>query len=343
MHCRHHRLARARATSLLLVTLTVAACGKDAGTTIESSASAAIATGAAPTAETSGPASTGPTATDTASTDTASTDTGSTGSSTTGSAVAQPSTVPPAGTQLSPAPVDGIDARAYGVYDLSAGRWLAGNGVDTPAAVGSVMKLLTAYVVMQAGDPGRVVTVPPMELDPMESAIGLYEGEQLARDVLLRAMLIVSANDAARVLARDVGGDEATFVQMMNQAAQQLGLTGTVAGNPTGLDTSGAQSTVRDIVSLSSTLLQDESFRTTVARTSARLHGETIPASNDLLTAYTGADGIKTGTTTEAGHCLAASATRNGRQIVVVVLGSASDESRVAAASTLLDWAFAQA
>ncbi|MCX6521005.1 MAG: serine hydrolase [Actinobacteria bacterium] len=330
MHCRHPRLARARATSLLLVALTVAACG-DADSTTESPASTVVATEAAATTGAIGPASTGPTAADTTSTDT-----GPTGS------IATPSPVPPAGTPVSPAPIDGIDARTYGVYDLSAGRWLAGSGVDTPAAVGSIMKLLTAYVVMQAGDPGRVVTVPPLALDPMESAIGLYEGEQLPRDVLLRAMLIVSANDAARVLAQDVGDDEATFVQMMNQAAQQLGLTGTVAGNPTGLDTAGAQSTVRDIVSLSSTLLQDESFRTTAARTSARLHGETIPASNDLLTTYAGADGIKTGTTTEAGHCLAASATRDGRQIVVVVLGSASDESRVAAASSLLDWAFTQ-
>lgn len=330
MHCRHHRLVRARAASLLLVALTVAACGDDAGTTSGSTAPTVVAAG--PTA----PASTGPASTGTVATATPSIDTAST------STIATPSTVPPAGTPVSPAPIDGIDARTYGVYDLSAGRWLAGSGVDTPAAVGSIMKLLTAYVVMQAGDPGRIVTVPPMALDPMESAIGLYEGEQLPRDVLLRAMLIVSANDAARVLARDVGGDEATFVQMMNQAAQQLGLTGTVAGNPTGLDTGGAQSTVRDIVSLSSVLLQDESFRATVARTSAKLHGETIPASNDLLTTYRGADGIKTGTTTDAGHCLAASATRDGRQIIVVVLGSAGDESRVAAASALLDWAFTQ-
>ena len=339
MHRRHHRFARARATSLLLVALIVAACGADAGTSTGSSPSTVVATaatGPAPVPDATVATSTGQTAGGTGSTDTGSSDPSATGP------IATSSAVPPAGTPVSPAPVDGIDARTYGVYDLTAGRWLAGSGVDTPAAVGSIMKLLTAYVAMQAGDPDRVVTVPPLALDPMESAIGLYEGEQLPRDVLLRAMLIVSANDAARVLAQDVGGDEATFVQMMNQAAQQLGLANTVAGNPTGLDTAGAQSTVRDIVSLSSVLLQDESFRATVARTSARLHGETIPASNDLLTAYAGADGIKTGTTTEAGHCLAASATRDGRQIVVVVLGSASDESRVAAASALLDWAFAQ-
>lgn len=248
---------------------------------------------------------------------------------------------PDDGIVVGPAPVS-VDARAYGVFDLTTDRWLAGDGIDTPLAVGSIMKLLTALVAMQAGDPTRMVTMPDLQLDPRESAIGLVPGQELPRDVLIRAMLIVSANDAARVLARDIGGDEATFVAMMNAAAQQLGLTNTLAANPTGLDEGGARSTVRDVVRLSSVLMQDEAFRTTVARTFARMHGTEIPASNDLLTMYQGADGIKTGTTTDAGHCLAASATRDGRQIVVVVLGSSSDESRVAAASALLDWAFSQ-
>lgn len=249
---------------------------------------------------------------------------------------------PDDGLAITAAPVT-VDAEAYGVFDLTADRWLAGDGIDTPLAVGSIMKLLTAHVAMEAGDPNRTVVVPDLELDPMESTIGLVPGQELPRDVLIRAMLIVSANDAARVLARDIGGDEATFVSMMNTAAQRLGLTNTVAANPTGLDEGGAHSTVRDVVRLSSVLMQDEAFRATVTRTFARMHGTEIPASNDLLTMYQGADGIKTGTTTDAGHCLAASATRDGRQIVVVVLGSSSDESRVAAASALLDWAFAQA
>ena len=75
------------------------------------------------------------------------------------------------------------------------------------------MKLLTAKVVMDNGDLTKVVTVPDLQMDPMESAIGLYEGEQLPRDVLLRAMLIVSANDAARALAVDVGGSQDSFVE----------------------------------------------------------------------------------------------------------------------------------
>lgn len=157
-------------------------------------------------------------------------------------------------------------------------------------------------------------------------------------------MLIVSANDAARTLAADIGGSQDGFVSLMNAAAASLGLAGTVAMNPIGLDAAGAHSTARDLATLASLLMQDETFRATVARTSATLHGQTFPATNDaFLTTYPGADGVKTGHTTEAGYCLAASATRDGRRIVVVVLGSSSDAARVAAASQLLDWAFTQA
>ena len=240
-----------------------------------------------------------------------------------------------------PAPPS-VDATAYAVLDASTGTWLATSGADQQLAVGSTMKLLTTYVVMQAGNPDQVVTVPQLQLDPEESAIGLYPGEQLSRAVLLRAMLIVSANDAARTLAVDIGGSEDGFVAMMNAAAAQLGLTGTVAANPIGLDAEGAHSTARDLATIAALLMEDETFRTTVARTSASLHGQTFPATNDaFLTGYPGADGVKTGHTTQAGYCLVASATRDGRRLIAVVLGSSSDDARVSAASALLDWAFA--
>ncbi len=235
-----------------------------------------------------------------------------------------------------------VDAASYVVYEPSTQRWLAELGADTTRPVGSVMKLLTAYVVMQAGDPERIVTVPNLQVDASESAIGLYAGEQLSRAVLLRATLIVSANDAARTLALDVGGTTDAFVGQMNAAAASLGLGGTVAANPIGLDATGAHSTARDMATLAALLMQDPTFRATVARTSATLHGTTFASTNDLLLRYPGADGVKTGHTTRAGYCLVGSATRDGRQVIVVVLGSSSNDARVAAESALFDWAFAQ-
>lgn len=238
--------------------------------------------------------------------------------------------------------VPAVDAAAYAVYDATAGTWLAGSEADTPLAVGSVMKLLTAYVVMQAGDPTHIVTVPQLQIDPMESAIGLYPGEQLQRDLLVRAMLIVSANDAARALAIDLAGSEEAFAARMNDAAAALGMSGTVAANPVGLDAPGAHSTAHDMTMLASVLLGDETFRTTVARTDASLHGLVFPATNDLLTTYPGAIGVKTGRTTDAGYCIVGAATRDGRTVIVTLLGASTDASRRAGATTLLDWAFAQ-
>jgi D-alanyl-D-alanine carboxypeptidase len=239
-------------------------------------------------------------------------------------------------------PVPAIDAAAFAVYDPAAQRWLAESNADEPRAVGSVMKLLSAYVAMRAGDPDRLVTVPPLNLDLEESAIGLREGEEYTRALLLRAMLIVSANDAALTLAIDISGSEAAFVDQMNVAAQQLGLANTVAANPVGLDDPAAHSSARDVAQLAATLLQDATFRQTVARRSATLHGTAFDATNDLLDTYEGADGVKTGRTTQAGWCVVASATRGGHQLIVVVLGASSDAARFASATALLDWAFEQ-
>lgn len=235
-----------------------------------------------------------------------------------------------------------VNATAYAVYDSTNGKWLAGDQADAPLPVGSVMKLLTSYVVMQAGDPTKVVTVPKLEVDISESSIGLYEGEQLPRDVLFRAMVIVSANDAARTLALDIGGTTDGFVKMMNDAAAQLGLTNTVAANPIGLDAAGAHSSARDVIDVAALLMQDQTFREAVAKPVARLHGQTFSSTNRLLTTYEGADGIKTGHTTDAGYCLVGSATRDGRRIIVAVLGAPSEDQRFADAAALLDWGFAQ-
>lgn len=238
--------------------------------------------------------------------------------------------------------VPSIDAKAYAVYDVTNDRWLAESGADTPMPVGSVMKLLTSYVVLQAGDLSKVVTVPKLTVDIDESAIGLYQGEQLPRDVLLRAMLIVSANDAARTLATDVGGSIEGFVAQMNAAAQQLGLTNTVAANPIGLDAAGAHSSAHDMISLAALLMQNETFREAVIKPSANLHGQTFSATNGLLTTYRGATGVKTGRTTQAGYCLIGSATRDGRSLIVAVLGAQTEDSRLRGAASLLDWGFTQ-
>jgi D-alanyl-D-alanine carboxypeptidase (penicillin-binding protein 5/6) len=234
-----------------------------------------------------------------------------------------------------------VDAASYAVFDEGTGEMLAAHNGARPVAVGSIMKLLTAKVIMDTGDLDHVVTVPAVRHRDGESLIGLFAGEQLPRDVLLRAMLIVSANDAARALAVDLAGSEDAFSAQMNDIAAELGLDATHAVNATGLDAPGQHSSAHDVVRLGANLMQDPQFRATVARTDARLHDQVFPATNDLLGSYGGADGIKTGHTTEAGWCVLGSATRDGRTVIVAVLGASSEQARDDGAAALLDWAFA--
>ena len=128
----------------------------------------------------------------------------------------------------------------------------------------------------------------------------------------------------------------------MNATAAALGLAGTHAVNVTGLDADGQHSTANDLARLSAFLMGNPTFQLTVRRTDATLNNQTLPATNDLLTLYPGADGIKTGRTTNAGWCIVGTAIRDGRRIIVVVLGAPTEEARNAAAISLLDWAFTQ-
>jgi D-alanyl-D-alanine carboxypeptidase (penicillin-binding protein 5/6) len=266
----------------------------------------------------------------------------STLTSTPGSTPATTSTGAGATTQNTVSPAPSIDSTAYLVVDATSGVRLAASNADAQRPIASIQKLLTAYVVMQAGELDRVVVVPKLAVVADESIIGLRQGDRYSRATLLRALLIVSAGDAASALAVDVAGSEEAFVAQMNAAAQALGLTDTVVLNPTGLDVDGQHSSAADVVKLAAVLMQDSNFKATVIRKSATLHGVVLPATNKLLSNYQGADGVKTGHTTQAGYCLVASANRDGREIIVVVLGATTDAARTASATALLDWGFAQ-
>jgi serine-type D-Ala-D-Ala carboxypeptidase (penicillin-binding protein 5/6) len=253
--------------------------------------------------------------------------------------VAVPATAPAPPSTAVPA----VDAKAYAVFDMRSGAVLASKQANEQLPVGSLMKLLTADVAYAAGEPTKVVTVPDnILIDPEESNIQLVPGEEFPRDVLIRAMLIVSANDAARALAHDIAGGEDAYAERMNAAAEDLGLSNTRAVNVTGLDAEGQHSSAMDMITLGTHLLTNPSFQLTVDRVDAVLHDLRYPTTNDLLTLYPGADGIKSGHTTEAGFCLLGSASRGGRRIVVAVLGAPTEEARNDAVISLLDWGFSQ-
>jgi serine-type D-Ala-D-Ala carboxypeptidase (penicillin-binding protein 5/6) len=236
-----------------------------------------------------------------------------------------------------------VDASAYAVFDTQASTMLATTNADARLPVGSLMKLLNAVVAYDAGQQDKDIVAPDgLAGSEGESVIGIGAGQVVSRSLLIRAMLKVSANDAARLLAIDIAGSEDAYATMMNDAAASLGLTNTHAVNASGLDAEGQFSSARDLITLAIVLSTNADFRQTVMETTAQFNGQTIPNTNDLLVTYPGADGIKTGYTSNAGYCLLASATRHGRRIIVAVLGAPTDDARDEAAATLLDWAFTQ-
>jgi serine-type D-Ala-D-Ala carboxypeptidase (penicillin-binding protein 5/6) len=245
--------------------------------------------------------------------------------------------VPPTG-DLPP-----IAAAAYVVVDGDTGEPLASLNADQPRPVASLVKLMTARLVLDAGPLEDTATVPPLQIAGDESQAGLEPGDHVSRGELLQAMLVASANDAARTLAVDVAGNEHGFVRMMNAEAAAAGLDATSYANPVGLDDPAQHSSAADVARLARDLMQDPAFRRIVAAESIRINGSELPATNEMLGVYRGADGIKTGHTDEAGWCIAASATRDGRSIVAVVLGAPTEQARDAAARALLDYGFSVA
>jgi len=207
---------------------------------------------------------------------------------------------------------------------------------------------MTALLVLERTDPGEVVVVSPDAVFRKKdygasSTIGLRAAERLTADELLRGMLLGSANDAAVALAIDVAGSTGAFVDLMNQRAKELAMRNTVFYSTNGLDDRG-HSTGRDLVTLTRVAFRTPGFASAVASKHTDMPapdgGERhIQNRNALLWLYRGATGVKTGFTAAARYCLVATADRDGRRLVAVVLGAPSDAFSDAAA--LLDYGFA--
>ena len=245
----------------------------------------------------------------------------------------------PASTGEPVAPLPDVPARAFAVYDATTRDFLASRGLDAEVPVASITKLMTAAVALAHGDLDEPIAVPPVETARGESVAGLRAGETLTRRQLLALLLIPSAGDAAEALAVTSGTSRAGFVERMNARARDLGLRHTHYVNPAGLDAAGQHSTARDTVLLAVRLMRSPTVRAIVRRTGARLHGRELPATNRLLDAGLGIDGVKTGHTDEAGWCIVVSAMHRGHRLMITVLGAPDEARRDEAVRGLLSWA----
>ncbi len=241
-----------------------------------------------------------------------------------------------------------ISAKSAILIEKNTGRVLFEYEADTPMPPASITKIMTLLLVMEAIENGKLtmeteVTASEHACSMGGSQIWLEPGEVFTVHELLKAAAIASANDACTALAEAVSGTEEAFVELMNSRASELGMENTVFKNCTGLDAEGHVSTARDIAIMSAKLLSYEKIKeySTVWMDSLR-NGETeLTNTNRLVRFYKGCTGLKTGSTDEAGCCLAASAERNGMELISVTLGSPNTDERFAAGRKLLDYGFA--
>ena len=242
-----------------------------------------------------------------------------------------------------------VPCRAAVLIDLSSGTVLYEKEPDTPMPIASITKVMTLLLTFEAIEAGKVSlqdTVPVSDhaYNMGGSQIWLEPGETFTLDEMIKAICVSSANDAAVAVAEFIGGSEPAFAELMNQKAAQLGMNNTSFKNACGLDEAGHLSTARDVAIMSREVLLNHpriTDYTTIWMDTLRGGQTQLLNTNKLLKRYQGVTGLKTGTTSGAGVCISASASRDGLDLLAVVLGAASSNERFDAATALLDYGFA--
>ncbi|WP_375311366.1 D-alanyl-D-alanine carboxypeptidase family protein [Bradyrhizobium sp. A5] len=240
------------------------------------------------------------------------------------------------------------NAEALLLIEADSGKVLQADNATIPWYPASVTKIMTAYVTLKAVKDGRLtldtlLTVSPTAASQSPSKMGFRPGTQLTVDNALKMMMVKSANDMAVVLAEGVGGSIDGFSAMMNDTAQKLGMTQTSYVNPNGLPADGQITSARDLGILARSFLRDLPEYEYFVHIPAIRFGKRVTGNfNKLIGRYPGADGFKTGFICASGYNLVASATRNGRRLIAVVLGASSGTARAVKAAQLLERGFGQ-
>src|SRR6266481_898727 len=238
-------------------------------------------------------------------------------------------------------------AEALLVVEADTGKVLQADNATYPWYPASVTKIMTAYVTLKAVKEGRLsldslLTVSPVAASQSPSKMGFKPGTQVTVENALAMMMVKSANDMAVVLAEGVGGSIDGFSAQMNQAAQRLGMTQTSYVNPNGLPAEGQITSARDLAILARAIIRDlPEYEYFVHIPSIRFGRRVTQNFNKLIGRYPGADGFKTGFICASGYNLVASATRDGKRLIAVVLGASSGTMRAVRAAQLLDRGFA--
>ncbi|HOB89392.1 MAG TPA: D-alanyl-D-alanine carboxypeptidase family protein [Bacillota bacterium] len=256
---------------------------------------------------------------------------------------------------LSQAAAPSLKTKSAILIDAETGQVLYEKNADMRLAPASMTKIMTMLLAMEAVEAGKASLDDMVVASTAASQIGgsqiwLMEGEEMRFEDMMRAVAIVSANDAAFALAEYIAGTEPDFVRLMNERAKELGLANTQFQNSDGLPAEGHYSSARDVAIMSRELVtkHPKVLEWTSVWTDwlQRLHPRAsqkesfLRNTNELIVKYPGADGLKTGMTSEAGFCLSATAKRNDTRLISVVMALPSNAERLDDTIKLLDYGF---
>ena len=242
-----------------------------------------------------------------------------------------------------------LTAQSAILIEASTGRVIWEKDADVRHYPASMTKMMTGILALEKLPPKADVVISPNAAATEDCPLEIVAGECLSADNIITGMLMESDNGAAVAIAEAVDGSVSQFVQRMNERAQAIGMSNTHFVNPNGLTEANHYSTARDMAKLARFAMNNKKFREIVSTKKQVIHWE-VPArqqklaenTNKLLANYNGMNGIKTGWTRAAGGCLAASARRNGVELIAIVMQTPGPDDRFADASKLLDYGFKQ-
>jgi len=263
-----------------------------------------------------------------------------------GLALAEPTKKPQQQVDLTP------NAQSAVLMDADTGTIIQGKNKDAKLPPASITKIMTMVLIMEAIDSGKIkldekVTTSEYAASMGGSQIFLQPGEEMTVQDMLKGIAMASGNDASVAMAEKIAGSEENFVQMMNERAEQLGMKNTHFVNCNGLPAQNHYTTAYDIAIMSRELLKHPIITKFTSSYQDYLRKDSekpfwLVNTNKLVRFYSGADGLKTGYTSEAKFCLSATAKRDNFRVIAVVLGEPNTKTRNAEVTRMFDYAFAQ-
>ena len=234
-----------------------------------------------------------------------------------------------------------ISSSSAVVMDRLSGRVLYEKGAFIRRPMASTTKIMTAILALEKGKPLDIITVSERAARVGGSNIHLKKNEKICLNDLLYGLMLSSGNDAAIAISEYIGGTVEKFAVMMTNKAHDIGAKDSAFKTPHGLDKDGHYSTAYDLAIMANYALKNKKFSQIVSTRKAVISNDrNLTNTNEMLSVYPGANGVKTGFTGKAGRCLVTSAARNGWQIISVVLGSASRHMRASDSTRILNYAF---